>query len=144
MLTLLQHCSMDGTRNAVSVRNSAAQILTGLETVYDMALATIAGGVGLAEIVAITDHGPEIDPHSGLEAGRFMAPIDHADPAHVVVTGTGLTHLGSAEGRDRRHRASAAGEQLTNPMRLLLEGVEAGKPALGAVGQQPCHGGKMS
>lgn len=66
-----------------------------------------------------------------------MAPIDHPDPAHVFVTGTGLTHLGSAEGRDRMHRAAAAGEQLTDTMRMFLEGLEGGKPAPGEIGQQP-------
>ena len=31
---------------------------------------------------------------------RMLAPIDHPDDAHVFLTGTGLTHLGSAAGRD--------------------------------------------
>ena len=35
---------------------------------------------------------------------RVLNPIDHKDPAHLIVTGTGLTHLGSAEGRDKMHK----------------------------------------
>jgi hypothetical protein len=57
-----------------------------------------------------------------------------------VLTGTGLTHLGSAEGRDKMHKAAqkeGAGEQLTDSMRMFLMGVEGGKPAAGAVGAQP-------
>ncbi len=34
----------------------------------------------------------------------MLAPIDHRDPAHLLVTGTGLSHLGSAEGRDKMHK----------------------------------------
>jgi hypothetical protein len=61
-----------------------------------------------------------------------LAPIDHPDPAHLMLTGTGLTHLGSAEGRDKMHKAAQAGEQLTDSMRMFLMGVEGGKPAAGA------------
>jgi hypothetical protein len=35
------------------------------------------------------------------------------------------------------HRAAAAGEKLTDSMRMFLEGVESGKPAPGTVGGQP-------
>ncbi len=66
----------------------------------------------------------------------LLAPIDHADPAHLMVSGTGLTHLGSAEGRDKMHKAAAAGNA-TDSMRMFLEGLEGGKPASGEIGQQP-------
>jgi hypothetical protein len=67
-----------------------------------------------------------------------LAPIDHPDPAHLYLTGTGLTHLGSAEGRDKMHRAAeAAPESLTDSMKMFLMGVEGGKPEAGAAGVQP-------
>jgi hypothetical protein len=65
-----------------------------------------------------------------------MAPIDHEDPAHLLMSGTGLTHLGSADARDRMHKMAAAEDQ-TDSMRIFLEGVERGKPAQGEVGCQP-------
>ncbi len=65
-----------------------------------------------------------------------MPPIDHPDSAYVYLTGTGLTHLGSAEGRDRMHKA-AAGGAVTDSMRMFTLGVEGGKPAEGEVGAQP-------
>jgi hypothetical protein len=78
-----------------------------------------------------------LDIAADLADGRLLAPIDHPDPAHLWLAGTGLTHLGSAEGRDRMHKAAAEGEQLTDSMRMFLEGLEGGKPAEGAIGQQP-------
>ena len=42
-----------------------------------------------------------------LAAGRILSPVDHADPAHLIVSGTGLTHLGSAEGRDKSGNMNA-------------------------------------
>jgi hypothetical protein len=53
------------------------------------------------------------------------------------MTGTGLTHLGSAESRDRMHRAAAEKADLTDSMRMFLMGVEGGKPAEGGPGVQP-------
>ena len=58
------------------------------------------------------------------------------DPAHLLVSGTGLTHLGSAEGRDKMHKAAAAGAA-TDSMRMFLEGEAGGKPVPGSIGQQP-------
>jgi len=80
--------------------------------------------------------GEEIDPSAELAAGRLLAPIDHDDPAHLIMSGTGLTHLGSADARDRMHCVPEA-EKQTDSMRIFLEGVEGGKPRAGAIGCQP-------
>ena len=46
------------------------------------------------------------------------------------MTGTGLTHLGSAATRDAMHaKANAAEETLTDSMRMFRMGLEGGKPA---------------
>ncbi len=66
----------------------------------------------------------------------LLAPIDHEDPAHLLVSGTGLTHLGSAEGRDKMHKADAA-DQATDSMRMFLMGEAGGRPTPGEVGVQP-------
>jgi hypothetical protein len=71
-----------------------------------------------------------------LASVDLLPPIDHDDPAHLFVSGTGLTHLGSAEGRDKMHKASASG-QATDSMRMFLDGLAGGKPADGTPGQQP-------
>ena len=97
----------------------------------------IAAGTDLAGIVAARGEGRFVDLAAALAAGRLVAPIDHDDPAHVHLTGTGLTHLGSAEGRDKMHRDAAAAAQQTDSMRMFLEGVEGGKPGPGETGQQP-------
>jgi hypothetical protein len=61
--------------------------------------------------------------------------LDHPDPAHTWVTGTGLTHLGSADARDRMHKVEAA--SMTDSMRMFQMGLEGGKPAPGETGVQP-------
>ena len=136
-LRLLQRLGQDGKREVIAARGDRATILPGVETVRALALDAIARGLTLAEAIAGCGDGPAVDLAAELDAGRLLAPIDHGDPAHLVLTGTGLTHLGSAEGRDKMHREAAAAEKQTDSMRMFLEGVEGGKPAPGEIGQQP-------
>jgi hypothetical protein len=76
------------------------------------------------------------DLHAAEAEGRLLPPVDHPDPAHLHLSGTGLTHLGSAEGRDRMHQAGAGGT-VTDSMRMFQMGVEGGKPVNGGIGVQP-------
>ncbi len=64
---------------------------------------------------------------------RSIIPI----PAHLIVTGTGLTHLGSAATRDAMHQkvAEAAEETLTDSMKMFRMGLEGGKPKRGKAGR---------
>ncbi|RVU04063.1 FAH family protein [Novosphingobium umbonatum] len=136
-LRLLQHRADDGARSLILADGDQAFFLNGVTTTLELAHAAIAAGNSLAAQAEIAGRGAVVDIAAELAAGRLLAPIDHADPAHLQMTGTGLTHLGSAEGRNKMHAAAAAGEKLTDSMRMFLEGVEGGKPAAGQVGQQP-------
>jgi len=137
MLKLLQHRSPDGTRRVIAARAAEAHFVAGFADVRSLAAAAIARGTGLAALVEATGSDGAVDPAEELAAGRLLAPVDHSDSAHLLLTGTGLTHLGSAEGRDKMHRAAAAGETLTDSMRMFLEGLEGGRPAPGEAGVQP-------
>jgi hypothetical protein len=136
-LRLLQHRAPDGTRSVIAAQGDRAAIVPGVDSVRALAARAIADRTSLADAVAACGEGASVDLAAEFEAGRLIAPIDHEDPAHVVMTGTGLTHLGSAEGRDKMHREAASAEKQTDSMRMFLEGVEGGKPAAGQLGQQP-------
>ena len=136
-LRLLQHRAPNGTRTVILAEGDAAHFINGTTTIRALALEAIAIGRTLAETAHAHGLGAAVDIAAELAAGNLLAPIDHADTAHVLLTGTGLTHLGSAEGRDKMHKAAASGEKLTDSMRIFLEGLEGGKPAPGDVGQQP-------
>jgi hypothetical protein len=136
-LRLLQHIGVDGTRSVIAATDEGAAFVTGIDSVRDLAGRAIADGSDLATAVAACGTGASVDIAAELAAGRLTLPIDHVDPAHLVMTGTGLTHLGSAEGRDKMHRAAADAETQTDSMRMFLEGVEGGKPGEGERGQQP-------
>ena len=105
---------------------------------YALAWDAITAGRGLSELVA-ERIGPERVDLDDLErAGRLLPPLDHPiDPAHMLVTGTGLSHLGSAEGRDKMHKDLAEAATLTDSMRMFKLGLEGGKPGAGQEGVQP-------
>jgi len=131
--SLVQFAGGAGRGVAALDAEGIARRLTDARTTLELAQRACAEGRPLATLAEALA-GPAVD----LAAVRLLAPIDHADPAHLLVSGTGLTHLGSAEGRDKMHRAaSQAPETLTDSMRMFLLGVEGGKPPAGAAGVQP-------
>ena len=115
---------------ALDAPGSAREIV-GASTTLDLAGEAIASGKTLAQLASERAGDP-----LALATVTLLTPIDHPDPAHLTVSGTGLTHLGSAEGRDRMHKAAAAGDA-TDSMRMFLMGEAGGKPAAGRIGVQP-------
>ncbi len=136
-LRLIQIESPSGERQVVAATDDGAHIVNGVATTYELAQKAIKDRASIAATVKKLGTGAEADVAMALAEGRVLCPIDHPDPAHLHVTGTGLTHLGSAEGRDKMHKAAQAGETLTDSMRMFLMGVKDGKPEAGAVGAQP-------
>lgn len=103
-----------------------------------LALAAIAGGRGLeAEVRALGTSSP-LPYASLLDEGRILVPLDHEeDPAHCLISGTGLTHLASASLRDSMHMDHVPAEAMTDSMRVFRWGLEGGRPPAGSAGVQP-------
>ena len=137
-LRLIQITSRDGQRHVLAAEDDgSARIVEGVSSTYELAQAAIKASVSIADAIAKQGLGETVDVAEALAEGRVLAPIDHPDPAHLHLTGTGLTHLGSAEGRDKMHKAAQTAEVQTDSMRMFLMGVKGGKPAAGEVGAQP-------
>lgn len=137
-MRLAQFRDADGERAVSADAGDGHRRVAGWRTVYELAGAAIARGQGLDETVAkdLTDERVELAALE--EAGRLLPPLDHpTDPAHMLVTGTGLSHLGSAEGRDKMHRDLADATTLTDSMRMFKLGLDGGKPGAGREGAQP-------
>ena len=135
----LMQVRVKGGRRVVATDRGRSWFVRRYKTVYDIANAAIRGKTSLAKVVAAAGEAGAADAAALLAAGHVLSPVDHPDPAHLLVTGTGLTHLGSAATRDSMHQkmASAAEETLTDSMRMFRAGLEGGKPAKGQVGVQP-------
>ena len=112
-------------------------VLAGTERIYDLALEAGRAGVTLEGLVSGRLSGEKVDYRPIIAEKRLLPPLDHPDPAHCLVTGTGLTHLGSAQARDAMHAKAAANAPMTDSMRLFQLGLEGGKPSGGGIGVQP-------
>ena len=106
-MRLTQIVDDDDKRALVVTARGESRLVKGLRTTRDLALEAIAEGAPLRKIIADRGVGKPINLAAALKEKRVLIPLDHEDPAHVYVTGTGLTHLGSAEGRDEMHRTLA-------------------------------------
>jgi hypothetical protein len=108
------------------------------EGVYGLAKRAIAEKRPLGELVESELTDTRLDYAELIEQQRLRAPLTHPDPAHCLISGTGLTHLGSADTRSAMHaKAQAAESELTDSMRMFKMGVEGGKPQDGQPGAQP-------
>lgn len=127
----------EGGLAVVARSGSEAAVVKGASSTYALAEEAIARGQGLAAAIAARGFGAAVDLPRALAEGRMTLPITHPDPAHMHLTGTGLTHLGSASARDAMHAKLAGTETLTDSMKMFRMGLEGGRPAPGAVGVQP-------
>ena len=126
----------------VAVRNGPGEIakaVVNAGSVYKLAIEAADSGKSLASVIEAHGLGEAIDLEKVYAEGRFLPPITHPDAAHLHLTGTGLTHLGSAATRDSMHKKTteAAEETLTDSMKMFRMGIEGGKPKAGEKGVQP-------
>ena len=106
--------------------------------IYALARLAIAGRQSLRAVIDVRLDDDPVDYRQLIDERRLLPPLTHPDPAHCLVTGTGLTHLGSADTRDAMHAKTQVAEaDMTDSMRMFKLGLEGGKPAPGEVGAQP-------
>lgn len=137
---ILQYSGANGELCVGLVRNAEQiETLSWKGGVYALAKEAIVRGCGLAALAEQFVTGEILSYDAVEKEGRLLPPITHPDPAHMLVAGTGLTHLGSADTRASMHAKIAAADdaQMTDSMRMFRMGLEGGKPAPGNAGVQP-------
>jgi hypothetical protein len=132
---LVQLKRQGGERAVAIVDGARLRLLDGVSTVVALAARAFAFGRRLEETAAALVGSLSEDYDRVIAERRLLPPVDHPDPAHMLVTGTGLTHLGSAAARDSMHRMRD--EELTDSLRMFRMGLEGGKPPAGTAGVQP-------
>ena len=123
----------------VREEGGTGRAVKGAASVHALALEAADSGKSLKDLIDAKGLGDEVDLEAAYAEGRLLSPITHPDPAHLYLTGTGLTHLGSAATRDSMHKKTteAAEETLTDSMKMFRMGLEGGKPKAGEKGVQP-------
>ncbi|MBI4903116.1 MAG: GguC protein [Acidobacteria bacterium] len=125
-------------RAVARVSGDVLELLQGATTVYGWAQQAIASRVPLRTLVADAAAAatlPYSVTWSGASEWTILPAMDHpVEAACCQVTGTGLTHMASAANRNAMH---AAGDKLTDSMKMYQWGVEGGRPAPGQIGTSP-------
>ena len=133
----LIQCSHQGQIRSALVESEQQVRLLDADT-YTLAMRAISSGKPLSDIVESSMTESRLDYQPLINEKRLLPPLTHTDPAHCLVTGTGLTHLGSADTRDAMHAKAKVDEsEMTDSMRMFKLGVEGGKPTAGEMGAQP-------
>jgi len=132
----------DGTQRRVAVVNEPnLLILREVDSVIALADRALSAGRGLSELIGelTTEDALSYDAiYEGRSDWKLLPPIDGpGEPRRVHVSGTGLTHLGSARERQAMHVVADAQEQMTDSMRMFEWGREQGRPREGEIGIAP-------
>ena len=121
----------DGTTRRVAlVDEPRLRLVDGVSSIYELATLANETGDALSGLVQGRANGHALDydeVYAGRGPWRLMPPIDHpAEPARCIVSGTGLTHFGSARDRNAMHVGETKVE-LTDSLKMFQAGVEGGR-----------------
>jgi hypothetical protein len=130
----------NGARRAVAlVEEPRLRLLEGVESILQLAQESVYLKTSFTELIQKKAVGAWLDYDSIYQRQsewRLLPAMDHpAEPARCLVSGTGLTHLGSAKNRQRMHEAGEA--ELTDSMKMFRWGVAGGRPEPGKIGVAP-------
>lgn len=103
---------------------------------YKLAKTAIDNKISLKEIVRLNLGKERFNYNEIIEEKLLLPPIVHPINAQCIVSGTGLTHLGSADTRDGMHNNDKLHEE-TDSMKMFQMGLLNGKPNSGNIGAQP-------
>lgn len=118
------------------------RLLRDVDSVYALANEAIASARPLTTVLRDRVSAETLsydDVYQQESDWQLLPPIDHpGEPSRCLVSGTGLTHLGSAKNRDAMHGAAADdNRELTDSMRMFRLGLDAGRPDPGQIGAAP-------
>lgn len=92
---------------------------------YELAQRAIRERRPLCSLVESLEKGEPVSYQGLVDAGSLLPPIAHPDPSHCCVSGTGLTHLGSADTRDSMHvKLNEPSGAITDSMKMFKLGLE--------------------
>lgn len=135
---LIQYLDQRWNRRVGIVAADKIVPLKRVSRMTELAALAIKSGKSLKAMATSLSTTAMEDYAAALKERRVLVPLDHEDPAHCLITGTGLTHLGSASARDAMHAKLEGGnEELTDSLKMFKMGLEAGKPKGGKAGVQP-------
>ncbi len=116
--------------------------LAGPTSVYELASACVRESASLSSRVQELATGELLsydEVYAGKSEWRLLPPVDVPGMSErLLVSGTGLTHLGSAKDRQAMHAKTATdAKPVTDSMRMFEWGIAGGRPGEGEIGIAP-------
>lgn len=128
-MNLVQIVDGKGKRRVGLAVAGKVVLLRKVATTLELARMALKNGTRISALASSLAASATEDYAAALKESRVLSPVDHPDPAHCIITGTGLTHLGSAAARDGMHKKlSGAADELTDSLKMFKLGLEGGKP----------------
>jgi hypothetical protein len=126
-------------RGVALVKEPQLCLLADTSSIYELVRLADANRTPLLKLIQERAVAKELDydtVYHGKSEWRLLSPINHpTEPARCLVSGTGLTHLGSAKNRQAMHSVNEV--EMNDSMKIFRWGVERGKPAPGQIGIAP-------
>jgi hypothetical protein len=136
-MRLIQCRDSNGTRKVGIVENDTIHFLQDVSSTYQLFHQAERNKISLSAQAQQLASG-QYQPYETIIAqGKILVPLDHPDPYHTWLTGTGLTHLGSAASRDSMHQKLQQKQELTDSMKMFQMGLENGKMQENIPASQP-------
>jgi hypothetical protein len=138
-MTRLIQIRKGNVRRVALVEEPNVRVLDGCSSIYELAHVAIEAGMRLSDLARQRARRDMIDYdtiYSGRSEWQLLPAIDHPEePARCLISGTGLTHLGSARNRQSMHAKET--DDMTDSMKIFRWGVEGGRPDRGRIGIPP-------
>src|SRR5437764_215165 len=99
-MRVVQLSHRDHGRRVAVVDEPHLRLLRDRSSIYELAQVSIETNRSLCALIECLTSDEYLnydDVHGGRSEWRLLPPIDHPEPSRCFVTGTGLTHQGSAE-----------------------------------------------
>jgi hypothetical protein len=137
-LRLVQFDERGETRVGVSAEGIVVPLL-GVSTTFELVRRAQAQNHDLRRAVDACGRDTPITLVELAHSRRLLPPIQHPEPTRMLVSGTGLTHVGSAEARDRMHKSTRdTDSNVSDSMKMFQMGIAGGRPKAGEIaGVQP-------
>src|SRR5215472_1827801 len=125
------------------VREPDLVLLREVDSTFALSARALSERCRLSELIndLLTDEAVSYDAaYESRSDWKLLPPVDcPGNPQRIHVSGTGLTHLGSARDRQAMHVATTAEDNshVTDSMRMFEWGRQCGRPSGGEIGVAP-------
>jgi hypothetical protein len=137
-MNLIQFRKENGKTAVGIIQNGKLFLLEKFNSAYQLLWQSINENITPSQFLSSFKMEEVVDYNKIVEEKRLLVPLAHPDPYHTWITGTGLTHFGSAFSRDEMHRKDTkVNNEENDSIKMFKMGVKEGKPINGRQGVQP-------